>query len=346
MLEIKDLRVSFHTYSGEVQAVRGVNLTVPDHDITALVGESGCGKSMTAQTIVRLHDPAITEIKSGQILLDGVDVLQLSDREMQQIRGKEVGMIFQDPMTSLNPTMTVGAQIAEVIWQHAERDAQGKRTITRSQAMEQAEQLLREVKLPDPEKRIRQYPHEFSGGQRQRIMIAIAMACHPKLLIADEPTTALDVTVQAQILELMRNMQQQRQASIIIITHDLGVVANFARHVSVMYGGMIVESGETRQIFEHPEHPYTHALLRAIPTKGMDKKRELTVIEGVPPDLVKPPEGCPFADRCPCAMRVCKAHLPPDFETEAGHSCRCWLLDPDCPRELREKRRDIEDAAT
>ncbi|MBR3555250.1 MAG: ABC transporter ATP-binding protein [Oscillospiraceae bacterium] len=343
MLEIRNLRVSFHTYSGEVQAVRGVDLTVPDHDITALVGESGCGKSMTAQTVVRLHDMSITEIKSGEILLDGVDLLKLSDREMQQVRGRDVGMIFQDPMTSLNPTMTVGAQIAEVILQHAERDERGRSRITKAESMARAEELLREVKLPDPEKRVHQYPHEFSGGQRQRIMIAIAMACHPRLLIADEPTTALDVTVQAQILELMRSMQQERQASIIIITHDLGVVANFARHVSVMYGGMIVESGTTRQIYEQPEHPYTHALLKAIPSKGMDKRRELTVIEGIPPDLIEPPVGCPFADRCPCAMQVCREHLPPVSQVEEGHSCRCWLLDPDCPPGMRARRRYEDD---
>ncbi|MBQ9308507.1 MAG: ABC transporter ATP-binding protein [Clostridia bacterium] len=339
MLEIKDLRVSFHTYSGEVQAVRGVDLTVPDDDITAIVGESGCGKSMTAQTVMRLHDMSITEIKSGEILLDGKDLLRLTEKEMQHIRGKEVGMIFQDPMTSLNPTMTVGAQITEVLLQHAPKDARGKSTLSKAQAMEQAVSLLREVKLPDPERRVRQYPHEFSGGQRQRIMIAIAMACHPKLLIADEPTTALDVTVQAQILELMRNLQTTHKASIIIITHDLGVVANFAKHVSVMYGGMIVESGTTLQIFQDPQHPYTHSLLRAIPRKGMDKAQELTVIEGTPPDLVKPPQGCPFADRCECAMRVCKDHLPPVYTHQAGHTCRCWLMDPDCPPELRNKER-------
>ena len=344
MLEIKDLRVSFHTYSGEVQAVRGVNLKLEDNDITALVGESGCGKSMTAQTVMRLHDMSITEIKSGEILLDGIDLLRLSDKEMQKVRGQKIGMIFQDPMTSLNPTMTVGDQIAEVLLQHAETDARGRKTLTRQDALKQAEQLLREVRLPNPEKRVRQYPHEFSGGQRQRIMIAIAMACHPGLLIADEPTTALDVTVQAQILDLMRSIQASRRSSILLITHDMGVVANFASHVSVMYGGMIVERGTTRQIFENSHHPYTEALLKAVPTRTMDRQKSLAMIEGTPTDLVSPPAGCPFADRCPCAMRVCKDHLPEEYAVEEGHASRCWLLDPDCPQELRRWRKGDADA--
>ena len=329
MLEIKDLRVSFHTYSGEVQAVRGVNLKLGEEDTLAIVGESGCGKSVTAQSILRLHNPELTEFKSGEVLADGVDVLKLSEKEMQKIRGNKIGMIFQEPMTALNPTMTIGSQIMEVIRRH-ETDAAGKK-ISKAEAKKRAIELLRMVKLPNPERRVDQFPHEFSGGQLQRVVIAMAMACSPKLLIADEPTTALDVTVQAQILDLMKEMQHTKKISIIIITHDLGVVANIAKHVAVMYGGMVVESGTVMDIFYRSKHPYTWGLLDSVSKKNKKKGRTLVSIEGTPPDLVKPPKGCPFADRCEYAMQICKGHMPPKSDLSESHFCRCWLNDPDCP---------------
>lgn len=329
MLDIRDLRVSFSTYSGNVQAVRGVNLRLQDGDILAIVGESGCGKSVTAQSVLQLHDPSITRYDSGQILLDDCDLLKLTDREMQKIRGKQISMIFQDPMTSLNPTMTVGKQIMEVLRKH-EKGENG-RHISRKEAKERAVELLRMVRLPNPEQRINQYPHEFSGGQRQRVMIAIAMACAPRLLIADEPTTALDVTVQAQILELMKEMQEKKGTTIVIITHDMGAVASIAKTVAVMYGGIIVETGTVEDIFYRHEHPYTHGLLASVPRQKQQKDRELESIEGMPPDLISPPKGCPFADRCEHAMKVCQECLPDEISLSDHHTCRCHLLDPECP---------------
>ena len=324
MLTIRNLRVSFHTYFGEVQAVRGVNLMLEDEDILAIVGESGCGKSVTAQSIMRLHNPEITDYKSGEILLDDVDLLKLTEKEMQKVRGKEIGMIFQDPMTALNPTMTVGKQITEVILRHQE----GRKDP--ALAKEQAIELLRQVRLPNPEQRFSQFPHEFSGGQRQRVVIAMALACSPRILIADEPTTALDVTVQAQILDLMKQMHQEKKVSIIIITHDLGVVANIARRVAVMYGGNIVESGTVKDIFYRSRHPYTWGLMGSINKANVPRDQPLPSIEGTPPDLVDPPKGCAFADRCEYAMRVCKDHFPPPYDMGNGHLCRCWLQDPAC----------------
>ncbi len=336
MLEIKNLRVSFHTYSGEVQAVRGVNLRLEDEDTLAIVGESGCGKSVTAQSIMRLHNEEITDIKSGEILLDGTDLLSISEKEMQGIRGNWIGMIFQEPMTALNPTMTVGNQITEVLRQHA-GGKNGK--MTKKEARERAVELLRMVKLPNPEQRVDQFPHEFSGGQLQRVVIAMAMACSPKILIADEPTTALDVTVQAQILDLMKEMQKEKKVSIIIITHDLGVVANIAKKVAVMYGGIVVETGTVEDIFYRSKHPYTWGLLDSISRLSRRKGEPLKSIEGTPPDLVKPPAGCPFADRCEYAMQVCKDHLPPETGLSEQHLCRCWLLDRDCP--VKPERRPV-----
>lgn len=336
MLEVKDLRVSFHTYSGEVQAVRGVDLTLEDGGVLAIVGESGCGKSVTAQSIMRLHDMEITQFKSGEILLDGRDLLKLSEKEMQNVRGSEIGMIFQDPMTSLNPTMTVGKQISEIILRH-ETDENGRR-ISRQEAEKRAVELLRMVKIPNPERRVDQFPHEFSGGQRQRVMIAMAMACSPKILIADEPTTALDVTVQAQVLDLMKEMRKEKKTSIIMITHDLGVVANIAKNVAVMYGGMVVEAGTVEDIFYRAEHPYTWGLLNSVSRLNLKKSEPLKSIEGTPPDLVNPPAGCPFADRCEYAMQICKDHLPGEYKISGGHRCRCWLLDGDCPHKPQQRR--------
>lgn len=333
MLEIKNLRVSFHTYFGEVQAVRGVNLKLEDEDTLAIVGESGCGKSVTAQSIMRLHNMEITECKSGEILLDGTDLLKLSEKEMRQIRGNKIGMIFQEPMTALNPTMTVGNQIAEVLRQHAK---EGR--LSGKEAKQRAIELLRMVKLPNPEQRVDQFPHEFSGGQLQRVVTAMAMACSPQILIADEPTTALDVTVQAQILDLMKEMQRDKKVSIIIITHDLGVVASIAKKVAVMYGGIVVETGTVGDIFYRSQHPYTWGLLDSVSRLSMQKGEPLKSIEGTPPDLVKPPVGCPFAARCEHAMQVCKDHLPPETELSESHLCRCWMLDPECPVKLGRRK--------
>lgn len=333
MLEVKKLRVSFRTYSGEVQAVRGADLKLADGGILAIVGESGCGKSVTAQSILRLHDTEITQYKGGEILLDDVDLLKLSEKEMQGVRGSRIGMIFQDPMTSLNPTMTVGKQITEIILRHGKEEK-----VSHREAKERAVELLRMVKIPNPECRFDQFPHEFSGGQRQRVMIAMAMACSPQVLIADEPTTALDVTVQAQILELMKEMQRQKHTSIIMITHDLGVVANIAKDVAVMYGGMVVEAGSVEDIFYRAEHPYTWGLLSSVTRRGLKKDEPLNSIEGTPPDLVNPPAGCPFADRCEYAMRICKEHLPQEYEISEKHRCRCWLMDEDCPVKLQRRR--------
>lgn len=330
MFDIKNLKVSFHTYSGEVQAVRGVNLHLEEGGILAIVGESGCGKSVTAQSVLKLHDPDITEYKDGEILLNGRNILSLSEKEMQKIRGQEISMIFQDPMTSLNPTMTVGNQIIEVILQHKDENH-----LNYKQAKERAVELLRMVRIPNPETRINQYPHEFSGGQRQRVMIAIAMACSPKILIADEPTTALDVTVQAQILQLMKEMQRENGTSIIIITHDLGAVANIAKNVAVMYGGLVVEEGTVEDIFYRGRHPYTIGLLRSVSKLKADKNKPLESIEGTPPDLVNPPKGCPFADRCEHAMKVCKEHMPESYNIYDTHKCACWLLDPECPYKVK-----------
>jgi oligopeptide transport system ATP-binding protein len=326
ILEVKDLKVSFQTYAGEVQAVRGVSFTLRKGEALAIVGESGCGKSVTAQTIMRLIPSPPSIIKSGSIIFDGrIDVVQLSDKQMEAVRGSEMGMIFQDPMTSLNPTMTIGKQITEGLVKH-----QG---LSKEEARQRAIEMLRLVGIPNPEARIHQYPHQFSGGMRQRVMIAIALACNPKLLIADEPTTALDVTVQAQIIDLMRDLQEKTGASIIIITHDLGVVADLAQRVVVMYAGKVVEQGTVDDIFYRPQHPYTWGLLRSVPRLDDMKKSELIPIDGTPPDLFAPPKGCAFAARCPYAMRICLEEDPEHKQVNgAGHSAACWLLHENAPK--------------
>lgn len=326
LLDIKDLFISFHTYSGEVQALRGVSFEVNKGEVVALVGESGCGKSVTSQAIMRILQTPPAKYKSGQILLDGKDLLQASEKEMQSVRGRDVSMIFQDPMTSLNPTMKIGAQIAEGIIKH-----QG---LSRSEANEKAIEMLRKVGVSQPEKRVNQYPHEFSGGMRQRVMIAMALSCQPKLLIADEPTTALDVTIQAQILELMKELQKDTGTSIIFITHDLGVVAEMCDRVIVMYAGQIVESGSVQDIFYNSTHPYTRGLLKSVPRMDMDKAKMLTPIMGTPPDLFNPPKGCPFFARCDKAMKVCKDNNPELIKVDGNKSAdieqytRCWLMHP------------------
>ncbi|NDI33486.1 ABC transporter ATP-binding protein [Chengkuizengella sediminis] len=320
LLEVKDLHVSFQTYSGEVQAVRGVSFDVLKGETVAIVGESGCGKSVTAQTIMKLIPMPPGEIKQGSILFNGEEIVTKSKKDMFEIRGKEIGMIFQDPMTSLNPTMKVGKQIREGLIKH-----QG---LSPKAATERAIELLKLVEIPQPEKRINQYPHEFSGGMRQRAMIAIALASNPKLLIADEPTTALDVTIQAQILKLMKNLQKQMNTSIILITHDLGVVADLCDRIVVMYAGKVVEQGTKREIFKSPQHPYTRGLLRSIPRLDQEKATSLVPIFGTPPDLISPPKGCGFCDRCDDAMNICKQEDPDLYKISESQHSRCWLMHP------------------
>lgn len=323
VLEVNHLSVSFQTYGGEVQAVRDVNFDLHEGETLAIVGESGSGKSVTVQSIMRLLSMPPAEFKSGSILMNGKDIVTMSEKEMEKIRGQEMGMIFQDPMTSLNPTMKIGRQITEGLMKH-----QG---MSKAEAHERGVELLKLVGIPNPETRINQYPHEFSGGMRQRAMIAIALSCKPKILIADEPTTALDVTIQAQILELLRDIQEETKTAIILITHDLGVVANAADRVAVMYGGKVVETGTVDEIFYQPKHPYTWGLLGSMP-KLNDAKEALQSIPGTPPDLKDPPKGCPFAARCPYAMKVCDAHMPEYISASTTQQTACWLLDERAPK--------------
>lgn len=328
ILEVNNLQVSFRMYSGEVQAVRGVSFSLNRGEVLAIVGESGCGKSVTAQTIMRLVPSPPSYIKGGTIIFDNqYDVTKLSESQMEKIRGAEMGMIFQDPMTSLNPTMTVGAQITEGLRKH--------QNMGKNDALQRAIEILQLVGMSNPEDRILQYPHELSGGMRQRVMIAIALACNPKLLIADEPTTALDVTIQAQIIDLLRQIQLTTGTSIILITHDLGVVAEMAQRVIVMYAGKIVEQGDLDDIFYNAMHPYTWGLLRSVPRLDSNGKDNLVPIPGTPPDLYAPPTGCAFAARCPYAMQICKEQDPEHQALSDSHSAACWLLHPDAPKVKR-----------
>ncbi|MFZ3589228.1 ABC transporter ATP-binding protein [Bacillus sp. DJP31] len=337
VLEVKDLHISFDTYAGEVKAVRGVSFDLYKGESLAIVGESGSGKSVTAKSIMKLIPTPPGKYKEGQILFDGKDIVKLSDKQMQGLRGSEISMIFQDPMTSLNPTMKIGHQIMEGILKHQK--------VSRSAAKERSLELLRLVGIPQAEVRLNQYPHQFSGGMRQRVVIAIALACNPKVLIADEPTTALDVTIQAQILELMKDLQQKTETSIIFITHDLGVVANMADRVAVMYGGKIIEIGTSEEIFYNPQHPYTWGLLSSMPSLESGD-HELYAIPGSPPDLLVPPKGDAFAPRNEYAMQIDLEQEPPMFKVSDTHYASTWLLHPDAPKveppitvqRMREKR--------
>lgn len=331
LLEVNNLQISFDTHDGEVQAVRGVSLHIDAGETVAIVGESGCGKSVTAQSLLGLIPKPPGRILSGTALFQNKDLLKASEKELQQIRGKEIGMIFQDPMTSLNPTMSIGKQIMEGIQQHL--------TLTHADAHQRTLQMMEGVGIKNAAERFHHYPHQFSGGMRQRVVIAIAMACEPKLLIADEPTTALDVTIQGQILDLMKALQNKMGTSILLITHDLGVVAGTCDRIIVMYAGKVVESGSVDDIFYNPQHPYTQALLHAIPRPDALRKRTLTPIVGSPPDLLQPPPGCPFWPRCPYAMRVCQQRMPSlDVvngvvvngvdTTNGAHKAACWLQHP------------------
>lgn len=321
ILEVKDLHISFDTYAGQVHAIRGVNFDLKPGETLAIVGESGSGKSVTSRSIMRLLANN-ANVDSGEILFKGEDLVKKSEKEMQKIRGSEIAMIFQDPMTSLNPTQKIGKQIAEPILKH--------QNVSKDEAYKKAEELLRLVGIPNPEKRMKQYPHQFSGGQRQRIVIAIALGCNPDILIADEPTTALDVTIQAQILELMKELQQKIKTSIIFITHDLGVVANVADRVAVMYAGKFVEVGTVDEIFYNPQHPYTWGLLSSMPT--LETSGYLYAIPGTPPDLMSPPKGDAFAPRSEYALKVDTMYEPPFFKVSDTHYAATWLLHPDAPK--------------
>ncbi|MFD0696163.1 ABC transporter ATP-binding protein [Paenibacillus sp. GCM10027628] len=320
LLNVNNLHVSFTTYGGEVQAVRGVSFKLNEGETLAIVGESGCGKSVTARSVMRLLPEHSSKIKEGSIRFKGKELTKLSEKQLRELRGSEISMIFQDAMTALNPTLSIGEQIMEGIIRHQK--------LSRAEARKQALDMLGLVGITNPEMRLKQYLHEFSGGMRQRIMIAIAAVCNPSILIADEPTTALDVTIQAQIIDLFKMLQKQTGVSIIIITHDLGVVAKIADRVNVMYAGKIVETGTVTELFHNPQHPYTKGLLASMPRLDMDRKLPLTPIPGTPPDLFAPPQGCAFAARCSYAMAVCGAYQPEETRVSHSHSVACWLQDP------------------
>lgn len=324
IIEVKDLRVNFKTYAGVVKAVRGVNFEVYEGETLAIVGESGSGKSVTSNALMKLIPEPPGVYAGGEILFDGKDLVKLTDKQMQAVRGNDIAMIFQDPMTALNPTMRIGNQITEVMIKH-------NKVKSRAHAKERALELLTQVGIPMPEKRFKSYPHELSGGMRQRVVIAIALAAEPKLLIADEPTTALDVTIQAQILELMKEIQKNSNTSIIFITHDLGVVANVADRVAVMYAGQIVEYGTVNDIFYNPKHPYTWGLLGSMPDLSNDSKELLRAIPGAPPNLIDPPKGDAFAARNEHALAIDFEQEPPMFQVSETHYAKTWLLHPNAP---------------
>ena len=319
LLQARDLRTCFLTPEGVVKAVDGVSFDVNAGETVALVGESGCGKSVTALSIMRLIPTPPGRIVGGQVLFDGRDLLTLDEDGMRRIRGKEIAMIFQEPMTSLNPVLTIGRQLTETLEVHMQ--------MSRADADKRAVELLRLVGIPDAERRLSQYPHQFSGGMRQRVMIAIALSCNPKLILADEPTTALDVTIQAQILELMKDLSQRFGVAMIIITHNLGVVARYADRVSVMYAGKVVEQGTAEEIYHNPGHPYTLGLLRSVPRLDQPRKEKLSPIEGQPPDLVSLPPGCSFRPRCRFAIEKCADEAPPLIQVGDGHLSACWAAD-------------------
>jgi oligopeptide/dipeptide ABC transporter ATP-binding protein len=317
LLEVKDLQTHFLTRGGVVRAVDGVSWDVEQGETVALVGESGCGKSVTALSIMRLISPPAGRIVGGRIIFKGRDLLTLSEDEMRRVRGREIGMIFQEPMTSLNPVLTIGRQLTEGLEIHL--------GMSTDDAKHRAAELLGMVGISDPVRRLKQYPHQFSGGMRQRMMIAMALACEPKLILADEPTTALDVTIQAQILELMRSLSKRLGVAMLIITHNLGVVARYADRVNVMYAGRIIERGTARELYGHPCHPYTLGLLRSVPRLDEPRKARLAPIDGQPPDLTRLPPGCAFAPRCAFRVDRC-AHEAPTLEavSDTGHVSACW----------------------
>ena len=323
LLEVNHLSVSFFTGGGEVQAVRDVSFSLGAGEVLAVVGESGCGKSVLCRSIMGLLPEGIGEVVEGSITLDGEDILRVPDARLRELRGRTVSMIFQDPMSSLNPVLTVGDQILEVLQEHnkGKKKAELEKTV---------DGMMELVGIPANRKN--EYPHEFSGGMKQRIVIAIALACEPKLILADEPTTALDVTIQAQVLDLLQELKTKLNTAIILVTHDLGVIANFADRVQVMYAGQVVERGATKEIFNEARHPYTWALLNSVPALATESKQELYALKGTPPDLILPLNHCPFAARCEYCMGICREQMPEETTLSGTHKVSCWLEHPNAPK--------------
>jgi oligopeptide/dipeptide ABC transporter ATP-binding protein len=318
LLVVNNLRTYFYTEKGVAKALDGMNFSINKGDVLGIVGESGCGKTVTALSIMRLISPP-GRIQSGQILLEGKDILKLSNPEMRKIRGNKISMIFQEPMTSLNPLFKIGDQISEVIKLH--------QVLSRREALHKSIEILQRVGIPSPEKRIYEYPHQMSGGMRQRVMIAIAISCEPKLMLADEPTTALDVTIQAQILDLIKQLREDIGTSIILITHNIGVIAEMAQNVIVMYAGRVMEHATVLDLLETPLHPYTESLIKSIPRLDQIYREKLHVIPGIVPSLLNLPEGCKFSDRCEKSFEKCFKEEPPLFQLTPGHTCKCWLYE-------------------
>lgn len=333
LLHVKNLHTSFFTHDGEVQAVKGVDFHIDEGETLGIVGESGSGKSVTSLSILKLL-PSSGKVVDGEILLRGADLVRAGGSTLRDVRGGTISMIFQDPMSSLNPLIPVGRQVEEMILTHQNR--------ARGDVKRDVLELFDRVHIPDPRERYKSYPHEFSGGMRQRVMIAIALACRPALLIADEPTTALDVTIQDQILTLLRSLQDEFQMSILFISHDLGVIAEICSRIMVMYGGMVMETARIEDIFATPSHPYTIGLLESIPSIVQDRSVPLLPIPGSPPDASNPPSGCPFHPRCRYARKICSLNTPPLYEIALGHYSRCWLHDAHAPAADNpfEKRKD------
>ncbi|OON96480.1 MAG: peptide ABC transporter ATP-binding protein [Epulopiscium sp. Nele67-Bin005] len=326
ILEVKGLETSFYTHLGEVQSVRNVSFDIAKGEVVGIVGESGSGKSITCMSIMKLlTHPG--KVKNGEVLFKGEDLIKKTPKEMREIQGNEISMIFQDPMTALNPVYTIGNQMIEVICAH--------KNLSKSEAEKVAIKMLEAVGIPSPEQRLKNYPHEFSGGMRQRAIIAMALSCEPELLIADEPTTALDVTIQAQILDLLKGLREKLDTSIIFITHDLGVIAELCDRVIVMYGGMMMEEATVEELFRNPQNPYTIGLLRSVPNPETLTKQTLVPIPGSPPDMLHPPKGCAFFRRCDFAVAKCAEEMPKLYEISKGHRTRCHLHHPDAPESVR-----------
>ena len=335
ILELKNVVYSFKTYGGEVKVVRDVSFDVRAGEVLGIVGESGCGKSVTAQCILRLNPEPPGFFEGGEIFYKGEDILKMDNKAIRKIRGGEIGFVFQDPMTSLNPTMKVGKQIMEVFV--------GREGYTKAEVKEKALEIMKLVGISDSEKRFNQYPHELSGGMKQRVMIAIALVSNPSLIICDEPTTSLDVTIEAQILELLLELREKLGTSIIMITHDLGVIAKICDRVVVMYGGQVVEKGTVREIYYNTAHPYTSGLMHSIARLETNRGEKLHPIEGTPPDLFSPPAGCPFAARCDYCMDVCNEYPPDEYRLSDEHMTRCWLQHENAPdTEFRRKKGEVK----
>lgn len=316
LLEVRDLRTSFHTDDGIVRAVNGISYDIEEGETLGLVGESGCGKSVSALSLLRLIPSPPGRIEGGEVIFEGEDLLKVDEEEIRHVRGNKIAMIFQEPMTSLNPVLTIGRQLTEALELHLKMDSRS--------AEQRGIQLLDMVGIPEAETRINDYPHQFSGGMRQRVMIAMALSCNPKLLLADEPTTALDVTIQAQVLEILARLSRELGTAVIIITHNLGVVARYADRVNVMYAGKIIETADAKTLYDEPRHPYTVGLLKSVPRLDQERKTKLEVIEGVPPDLINMPKGCPFYPRCTFRVDRCADEMPPLMPVGDKHHAACW----------------------